>query len=85
MTPNPEPREERVAGLVGALRLTAQPFPSSIDAWLLITVEALAGLEWSGADGFCPKCGANLLQPFGHDDTCTVGLAAEAWRRVTNE
>ena len=81
MSVNQTTREERVAGLVGALRLTAQPFPSSIDAWLLITVEALAGL---GEHVSCPIC---HLAPrkAGHHKTCTVGIASEAWRRFTQK
>ena len=80
--PSAPTREERVAGLVRTLEDARE---TTTRAWLLATVEALAGLEWCGADGFCPKCGANLLQPLGHDDTCTVGIAASAWRRFTNE
>ena len=80
-TPNPEPREERVAGLVGALRLTSQPFPSSIDAWLLTTVEALARSSYEYGVRVCAEC--RWFE--SHSDDCVTGISAEAWRRFTQK
>jgi len=81
-----ETREERVAGLVRSLSLVAKaveelgPSEAPSSQWLLTTVEALAGLEWV-SNSYCPSCGSE--RGYEHLPECTVGLAAEAWRRFT--
>jgi len=89
-----EPREERVAGLVIALTTAeraARIFQGgkiSPSEWLLTTVEALAVMECSGdfdGDAVCPECECFRDLSGRHDETCIVGIAAEAWRRFTQK
>jgi len=81
--PSAPTREERVASLLDRLqaaKIFAAALPeTNTSRWLLITVEALAGLV--APETVCPVCPAYYHEK--HDDDCVPGIAHEAWRRFT--